>query len=347
MIQFTRGVGGEVNVRVSGAAPVEMDRATLVGRSIQVAKGRFAKDDGAVVGAGANASAVRLAATGEAAILVQNTAPDGHVSVRLPSSGAQLLCAPQDLQGRVGIAAQDWVSNEVVTRLTALMNQDEAARVDVGGLVQVIGQAKAQRAVITLQQLGVHSSMGGPGLARALTELTLCLAGIVGEVGRASQVIDGATDSSRADGACLGDEAFRIQKFSEFVLQSNVAGFSQFVYEFSCPRRRQHCRRSGQQLLAPCDILTQRAFKQSCTIYSHISLYLSLALSLCLSLPLSLLHFLRFHHECRSNQWLWTAQRSEPCLSRELSTERRVSALNCPDPRRAMRASPGLYTDGP
>ena len=118
------------------------------------------------------------------------------------------MCAPQDLHGLVGIAAQDWVSNEVVTRLTALMTQDEATRV-VNGLVQVIGQAKSQRAVITLQQLGVHSSMGGPGLARALTELSLCLAGIVGEVGRASQVIDGVTDSARADGARLGDESFR------------------------------------------------------------------------------------------------------------------------------------------
>ena len=51
--------------------------------------------------------------------------------------------------------------------------------------------------------------MAGPGLARALTELALCLAGIVSEVGRAAQVMDGVTDSACVDGARLGDEAFR------------------------------------------------------------------------------------------------------------------------------------------
>ena len=208
VIQFALGNGGNVDVRIAGAAPVSVDRATLVGRSMKVARGCFARPDGTVVDAGVNASAVRLKATGEAAILVQNAAPDDQISIRLPSSGAQIMCAPQDLDGMVDIAAGDWVSNEVVSRLTALMTQEEATRV-VNGLVQVIGQAKAQRAVLTLQQLGVYSSMAGPGLARALTELTLCLAGVVGEVGRAAQVVDGVTDSARADGARLGDEAFR------------------------------------------------------------------------------------------------------------------------------------------
>jgi len=79
--------------------------------SIKVAKGCFAKSDGTVVDAGVNASAVRLKATGEAAVLVQNAAPDNQISVRLPSSGAQILCAPQDLENIVDIAAGDWVSN--------------------------------------------------------------------------------------------------------------------------------------------------------------------------------------------------------------------------------------------
>ena len=39
IIQFARGVGGEINVRIAGAAPAELDRATLVGRSVQVARG--------------------------------------------------------------------------------------------------------------------------------------------------------------------------------------------------------------------------------------------------------------------------------------------------------------------
>ena len=58
VIQFEREAGGEISVRVGGAAPVAIDRATLVGRSVQVAKGCLSKDDGTVADAGVRAGAI-------------------------------------------------------------------------------------------------------------------------------------------------------------------------------------------------------------------------------------------------------------------------------------------------
>ena len=116
----------EVKVRVDGGAAAQCNGDTLNGRSLEVAKGIFIVGDGTSDTIGAHTLEIKLRATGEQVQLVQQAAPSHQIIIIAVQSRAQMLCSPDELQQRVEVRFEPWMSAAKVTELTAAMSAAEA-----------------------------------------------------------------------------------------------------------------------------------------------------------------------------------------------------------------------------
>ena len=203
----------EVKVRVDGGAATQCTRETLQGRSLEVATGIFMVGDGTTATGGANALDVKLRATGEAVQLAQQAAPSQNVIIIAVQSRAQMLCTPDELQQRVEVRFEPWVSASKVTELTAAMSAAEA-RTIATKIVEDIGGVATQQVVVTLQQMGVQCNLRGAQLPTSTADMVRFLAVMVGAPTKASQVVDGLVDGARPPSRQIGDATFRADSFS-------------------------------------------------------------------------------------------------------------------------------------